>query len=1070
MAGSSRDSQEKHTPAVAPVGVDSQQTNQPALRQTEILEESGMFSSSRRKDGPEGVSKDYDRNLSETIAKPRLRGHISTDAPVHRSAGIGRFILLETLGSGAMGEVYAAYDGHLDRKVAIKLVHSRTARSHTAKKRLLREAQTLAQVSHPNVVQVYEAGEFDGRVFLAMEYIRGVTLGSWLDSIENLPERTRQRDIIRQFIAAGRGLQAAHDAGLAHRDFKPDNVLIGDDGRLRVVDFGLARVVPAARPDGKQTNDIGIRDVEEKGHVAQVDAKSAISACLEDTVDLDAAPDSSSPSALGLEDTGLPNIVAPSAPGLEDTELPIESTPSAPGLEDTELPVESALPAPRTEDILPGRKAAISFTATGTIMGTPRYMAPEQMHGRLADSRSDQFSFCVALFEALLGRFPYPGNTLAELIASVERHALEPIRSREVPAPIRRALQRGLAVEPDHRYADIGELLDTLESWLRQPRRRSLAIMAVISALGVGYGVTQQGQKQHTPVCEGARQEIAQVWNPQRESAIEQVILGTDSPYAKEAWTRVKEGLDSYSTQWAAMHRNACVMHQQGQQSSQFLDTRMACLDRRRHALTRALDVLSETDINTLDRTVDVVQKLPRVDYCADTQALMDEVPPPEEPAVRTLVDDLRSRLDRVQSLESMGRYEDATELATALVDEAKQLPYPPIHAEALLSEGRVRMNQAPRDRALAPLASASYIGFRYKADVIGLEALARQVFIEALQPGNESLPPRAMVEALAERSPDRAFVHALLLNNVGVMYLNRGKRERAREYFERAIAAKANTSVEDDLELVNVHANLARLTHYDAKRVDIFQQATHILEQRLGPSHPRSIDMRANYALYHPSPKQGIEIKRAACERYRFHPSRKDKRAYCVLALSYLFAEIGDISSAQELLARVDTFGLDRTHEFVHLSKGYGFLYAEDHESAMIEFRAINDMARKASSNWWAQLINARANLGRGISEHALGRSHAAVTTLDGAMTVFQKAAQKMANPAYPRLIARTRVAVAETLWSDDQTANISEARTRACSEVDQAIAWYRSAGTDFAWRVQSLAPWNERCSSRPQ
>jgi serine/threonine protein kinase len=164
---------------------------------------------------------------------------------------IGRFFLLEQLGAGAMGEIYAAYDEQLDRRVALKLVRHGSELTIKADEMLLREAQALAQVSHPNVVQIYEAGTHAGRLFIAMELIRGQTLTRWLGEVAQLPRPQRQREILRMFIAAGRGLEAAHAAGVAHRDFKPDNVLVGDDGRVRVVDFGLARALddhPAAAP------------------------------------------------------------------------------------------------------------------------------------------------------------------------------------------------------------------------------------------------------------------------------------------------------------------------------------------------------------------------------------------------------------------------------------------------------------------------------------------------------------------------------------------------------------------------------------------------------------------------------------------------------------------------------------------------------------------------------------------------------------------------------------------------------------------------------------------------------
>src|SRR4051812_23155712 len=134
-----------------------------------------------------------------------------------------------------MGSVYAAYDPDLDRTVAIKLLRAaRASDSAEGRTRLMREAQAIARVSHPNVVVVYDAGTFQDRVFIAMELVDGHTLGYWMQA------RPRSwPEVLEVFIAAGRGLAAAHDRGLVHRDFKPDNVMIGADDQVRVMDFGL---------------------------------------------------------------------------------------------------------------------------------------------------------------------------------------------------------------------------------------------------------------------------------------------------------------------------------------------------------------------------------------------------------------------------------------------------------------------------------------------------------------------------------------------------------------------------------------------------------------------------------------------------------------------------------------------------------------------------------------------------------------------------------------------------------------------------------------------------------------
>ncbi len=162
----------------------------------------------------------------------RLRRHVRAQVfgGSEEPTRIGRFRLLECIGRGGMGVVWSALDEELDRTVAIKLLRPEfSGRDVTA------EARALAKLSHPNVVAVFDVGVHDGQRFIAMEYVRGQTLRAWLS------QPRRVDDVVAQFVAAGQGLAAAHAVGLVHRDFKPDNVLVGDDGRARVLDFGLAR-------------------------------------------------------------------------------------------------------------------------------------------------------------------------------------------------------------------------------------------------------------------------------------------------------------------------------------------------------------------------------------------------------------------------------------------------------------------------------------------------------------------------------------------------------------------------------------------------------------------------------------------------------------------------------------------------------------------------------------------------------------------------------------------------------------------------------------------------------------
>ncbi len=155
----------------------------------------------------------------------------------------GRYVLVERVGVGSMGEVWVAIDPDLDRKIALKLLRASRSGRRDEHERLLREARAMARLSHPNVATVHDVGEVEGRIFVAMEFVEGESLAEWI--VERPHAWPEVLAVLRQ---AGEGLAAAHRAGLVHRDFKPANVLLGADGRVRVVDFGLAAASPRPKP------------------------------------------------------------------------------------------------------------------------------------------------------------------------------------------------------------------------------------------------------------------------------------------------------------------------------------------------------------------------------------------------------------------------------------------------------------------------------------------------------------------------------------------------------------------------------------------------------------------------------------------------------------------------------------------------------------------------------------------------------------------------------------------------------------------------------------------------------
>lgn len=308
---------------------------------------------------------------------------------------LGRFTVLERIGSGGMGLVFKAYDMQLDRKVALKVIRLDGA-TKAGRTVLVDEARALARLSHPNVVHVYEVGETGhGELYLAMEFVDGVTLRTWL-------QRARRpwREVMEVVLQAGEGLAAAHAAGLVHRDVKPDNIMVGDDGRVRVLDFGLA--------------------------------------CAD-----------------------FPPGVPPPTPPVDDE-------------------LHSTLQRVRG------------------LIGTPAYMAPEQLDLGRVGAAADQFGYCSTLFEALYGVRAFPGETVARLREAIRAGTLTvPSASCGVPKALHRALVRGLAVDPAQRHASMQVLLGELRRTRRSQRIRrwsavAMAAMAVTTTAAAGFAYSQR--------------------------------------------------------------------------------------------------------------------------------------------------------------------------------------------------------------------------------------------------------------------------------------------------------------------------------------------------------------------------------------------------------------------------------------------------------------------------------------------------------------------------------------------------------------------------------------------------
>jgi tetratricopeptide (TPR) repeat protein/tRNA A-37 threonylcarbamoyl transferase component Bud32 len=660
---------------------------------------------------------------------------------LRRGATLGRYVVLERVGEGASAVVYAAYDPTLDRRVALKLLKrgEDEATWPERRRRLLREAQAMARLSHPNVVPVFEAGEADGHVFIAMEFVRGRTLRAWL------AERPRSwREVLDLFRDAGSGLAAAHAAGLVHRDFKPENVLVDGEGRARVTDFGLAR---AGEP--------------------------------------------------------------------------------------------SASPAP-------GEAPPASLTQTGAVLGTPAYMAPEQVAGRATDHRTDQFAFCVALYEALHGERPFAGDTFAEVAFAVSMGTVRPPpREARVPAWLRGVLVKGLSPSPEDRHASMGALLAALgRDPARLRRRVGLALGALAVAALVG-GVAADRYASARQRCRGAEALLAGAWDEGRRGEVRRAFLATGLPYAEDAAASVGRVLDRFAGEWASTRVEACEATEvRREQSPRLLDLRMACLHQRLVELRSLVDLLARSDPEVVEGSVRGASALTPVGTCSDAAALLDVTAPPSEGAARAEVEAVQAEVARVKALVDTGKFAEAAEAGEPLPARARAAGHRPTEAEAWLALGmaRLRLEQfKPAESAFEAALLSALAGRDRRATAW---ALTRMItVVNAAEPRTEEgLVWSARAQAAIEAIGGDPTIEATRLCNVGLLLADAGRLADGAVAQEACLDLRVRTFGEDHFEVGAAANNLASTRYAQgdyATALALYGRAADVFERTIGALHP---------------------------------------------------------------------------------------------------------------------------------------------------------------------------------------------------------------------------------------
>lgn len=546
---------------------------------------------------------------------------------------IGRFEITEPkpIGSGGMGKVFEGYDARLHRRVAIKLLECSCG---LGEERFAREARALARLSHPNIVQVHEVGQHEEAMFIAMEYVEGQTLREWA------AEGRSWAEVLRTYIEAGSGLAAAHAAGMVHRDFKPDNAMVGVDGRVRVLDFGLVRSTPTSAEG----------DVTSRGGASE-----------------------------------------------------------------------------RVE----GRGRAVeSLTATGSVLGTVPYMAPEQHQGREVTPASDQYAFCVSVYEALYGTRPFGGETrFAVYDAIVQRSWQRPTREIRVPRRSIAAIRRGLAVEPEHRWPSMDALLAELQAAFRIKRLRLLGAGALLGALPAVGALWVGAEGEDAPCAsfeERAGGVLPSVWDSERKTAIAEAFDSSGVPFAESSWSAVEAGIGRWVQRLARQRLDVCEAHHlRHEQSAEAMDLRMACLDRQQAELQAMVEVLASAEAEVVLRAPEAILELPRVEDCVDVERLRERVSGPDE-LVAAEVHEARESIDRARAMLWAGRYREGLAVARQALGRAERARYRPAASEARLVLGQLEIGAGAIAEGVVTLERSARDALRDRYDEVAAEAWAR--------------------------------------------------------------------------------------------------------------------------------------------------------------------------------------------------------------------------------------------------------------------------------------------------------------------------------------------------------
>lgn len=853
---------------------------------------------------------------------------------------LGRYAILGILGAGGMGRVYRVYDPKLRREVALKLLLAEAERrDRSATARMIREAQAMARVNHPNVISVFDVDVEEGLVYIAMEYVEGTTLRGWLRGA-----RRPWQEVVALFEAAGRGLAAAHEAGLVHRDFKPANVLLGDDGRVRVTDFGLVRDVGSMTTDGtRESND---------------------------------------------------NIVTPPP----DTRL----------------------------------------TQVGIVMGTPRYMAPEQSAGTQADAASDQFSFCVALWEALYGSPPYPDDNLA--LARMQGPPSMP--SSDVPGWIYKVVARGLSTAPRNRWPSVPALLEALADDPRKRRIRRLAIAAIPVLLGGAIAAQRVSRAHAEQACETEGASIGETWGAPNRDATKAALSAALGPSGASTVEHVFPRLDRYTETWAQSREEACLATDVDNTWSEATGrAARACLDEGRSRLQALVELLGSADRATALQASTSAARLPRLEPCTDPGYLGQRAAEPSDEKLRETVADIRDRLHQAEALIGVARSAEAMPIVSALATEAAATDWPPLEAQVQLVLARLALEIGEGADAIAASERAFELAF-----TAGHDRLATQAAIStsaSLLADQDRFAEAAIHVTIAEQLLERMGTtdEALEIHvrrQRGLVALGLGSAEEAEVELKAAVEQAQNLYGPDHPEVAFMLLPLGSVYEFKGEHqraLEVHQRAREIWTAAVGPEHPQTAGAINNLAIDHANLEQMDEaaalFRRVVDIRTEAYGPDHPDVARVRENLGQLLGGQGKFEDALDELRKAKTIyerELGPTHPdtgSVHDIIGLNLAGMGRYDEAMASFQhalSILEPAYGPDSHHLASVLNNIANL-----QAELGNNEEA---LDGTRRVLElvERTKGRSHPHYSSLLGNLALLQFDLGELDDAEANMRE------------------------------------------